>query len=222
MQVSLKADSSTDTNVLMVRVEESLQRELPELSVFLQSGGLIDSTINQGLFSAIDVQVSGSDLQGSHRVAGEIARRARMIPGVRDVLIPQDLDSPALKLDIDRVKAGLSGLTASEIVSNVITALTSNAMIAPGYWIDPRSGTDYLLSVQYPENTVKSLVDLETITSSPTIGRVPVCLDAVANVSLTTEPTEIDHYGLRRVINIYVESRGEGKSERQLLHCGRF
>ena len=42
-------------------------------------------------------------------------------------------------------------------MDNVITALTSNQMIAPSFWIDPKTGNDYMLTVQYPENQVKTL-----------------------------------------------------------------
>ncbi len=81
----------------------------------------------------------------------------RALPGVSDVLVPQDIDYPALQLDIDRERASELGLTAKEVVGNVITALTSNAMIAPSYWVDPKTGNDYLLTVQYPEGQVKTL-----------------------------------------------------------------
>ena len=54
-----------------------------------------------------------------------------------DVYIPQDIDYPALQLDIDRTRASELGLDQKEVVGNVITALTSNQMIAPSYWVDP-------------------------------------------------------------------------------------
>ena len=84
---------------------------------------------------------------------GAQARRAsiRTIPGVTDVFIPQDIDYPALRLDIDRMRASELGLDQREVVNNVITALTSNQMIAPSYWVDPKTGNDYMLTVQYPE-----------------------------------------------------------------------
>ena len=50
------------------------------------------------------------------------------------------------------MRASELGLSAKEVVDNVITALTSNGMIAPSYWVDPKTGNDYLLTVQYPEN----------------------------------------------------------------------
>ena len=55
------------------------------------------------------------------------------------------------------------GLDQREVVGNVITALTSNQMIAPSYWIDPKTGNDYMLTVQYPEQQVKNLNDLRAI-----------------------------------------------------------
>ncbi len=58
---------------------------------------------------------------------------------------------PPCELDIDREKASLVGLSQKEVVDNVITALTSNGMIAPNYWVDPKSGNPYMLTVQYPE-----------------------------------------------------------------------
>ena len=92
-----------------------------------------------------------------------MASQIRQLKGVSDVLIPQDVDYPALELDVDREKASQLGLSQKEVVDNVITALTSNGMIAPNYWIDPKSGNPYLLTVQYPEETVQTLTDLKQI-----------------------------------------------------------
>ena len=49
------------------------------------------------------------------------------------------------------MRAGELGLSEKEVVGNVITALTSNQMIAPNIWIDPRNNNNYFLNVQYPE-----------------------------------------------------------------------
>ena len=64
---------------------------------------------------------------------------------------------------MDRTRASELGLDQQEVVDNVITALTSNQMIAPSYWIDPKTGNDYMLTVQYPEDQVKTLADLRAI-----------------------------------------------------------
>ncbi len=79
------------------------------------------------------------------------------LPDVSDVLIPQDLDYPGIQLNVNREMAARLGLSAKEVVNNVITALTSNGMIAPSYWVDPKNGNNYLLTVQYPDTQVSSM-----------------------------------------------------------------
>ncbi len=123
--------------------------DLPEVSTYFQTGGLVDSVINQGMPAPIDIQVAGNNQHSAYEVASQLATKLRSMPDVSDVLIPQDLDYPGLELNVRREMAARLGLTASEVVNNVITALTSNGMIAPSYWVDPQAGNNYILTVQY-------------------------------------------------------------------------
>ncbi len=131
------------------------------------------------------------------------------MPGVADVFIPQDLDAPALKLDIDRMRAGELGLSEREVVGNVITALTSNQMVAPNVWIDPRNGNNYFLSVQYPEHQVQSMMDLRSIPLHGKGVTQSTRLDMVSKISRVEAPTEVDHYQIRRAIDVYIRPLGE-------------
>jgi hydrophobic/amphiphilic exporter-1 (mainly G- bacteria), HAE1 family len=90
------------------------------------------------------------------------------------------------------------------VVDNVITALTSNSMIAPSYWVDPKNGNNYMLTVQYPETQVKSLLDLKQIPIHASNNLNPTDLEAVTTTKIINTPTEVDHYQLRRVIDVYV------------------
>jgi multidrug efflux pump subunit AcrB len=209
VQVSLKEGHKVGSYEYMRRVREQLSQNLPQLSTYFQSGGLVDAVINLGLPAPIDIQVSGNHLNEVYATASKIAAPVRALGGVSDVLIPQDIDYPALELDVDREKAGLLGLSQKEIVDNVITALTSNSMIAPNYWIDPRSGNPYLLTVQYPENAVKSLTDLKQIPLRGVKSSQPTFLDSVVKVKSIPSPTEVDHYQLFRVIDVYVSPKGQ-------------
>ncbi|HEX9000502.1 MAG TPA: efflux RND transporter permease subunit, partial [Blastocatellia bacterium] len=209
VQVSLTEEHKVGSYEYMNRVRQRLSADLPHLSTYFQSGGLVDAVLNMGLPAPIDVQVSGSNLEANYDVAVELARKIRQLGGVSDVYIPQDLDYPALQLDVDRTHASQLGLTQKEIVHNVITALTSNQMIAPSYWIDPKSGNDYLLTVQFPEGQVKTLSDLQGIPLRSAKRTDPTRLDAVSSVARIQSPTEVDHYQLRRIINLYVAPSGE-------------
>ncbi len=209
VQVSLKEGHAVGSYEYMRRVREKLAGDMPELSTYFQAGGLVDAIINLGMPAPIDVQVSGNNLEQAYSTALRMANRIRRVRGVSDVLVPQDLDYPALRLDIDRERASLLGLSEKEVVNNVITALTSNQMIAPSYWVDPKTGNDYLLTVQYPEGQIHSLADLKQIPIRSPVGAAPTQLDAVVNVKPVPSPTEVDHYQLRREFDVYVAPAGD-------------
>jgi multidrug efflux pump subunit AcrB len=209
VQASLKEGHKVGSYEYMKRVRVQIDRQLPQLTTYFQSGGLVDAVLNLGLPAPIDMQVTGNDMNGAHAVAAQIASQIKQLPSVSDVLIPQDVDYPALELDVDREKAAQLGLTQKEVVDNVITALTSNGMIAPNYWVDPKSGNPYLLTVQYPEDSVKTLTDLKQIPLHGTRLLQPTFLDSVVTMRNISSPTEVDHYQLARVMDVYVAPRKE-------------
>jgi HAE1 family hydrophobic/amphiphilic exporter-1 len=209
VQVSLKEGHKIGSYEYMRRVREQLREKLPQLSTYFQSGALVDAVINLGLPAPLDIQVSGNNLDQVYNTATKLAQPVRQLKDVNDVLIPQDIDYPALELDVDREKAGLLGLSQKEIVDNVITALTSNGMIAPNYWIDPKSGNPYMLTVQYPEDAVKTVTDLKQIPLRGVKSTEPTFLDSVVKVKTIPSPTEVDHYQLFRVVDVYVSPKTE-------------
>ena len=209
VQVSLKEGHRVGSYEYMESVRRRLRDDMPEVSAYFQSGGLVDAILNLGLPAPIDVQISGMNLEKAYDTALDLAAKVRKVKGVSDLLMPQDLNYPSLRLDIDRERASRLGLTQKEVVDNVVTALNSNQMIAPSYWVDPKTGNDYFLTVQYPENTIKTLNDLKQIPLRAASHLNPTQLDAVVNVQRSETPTEVDHYQLRRVFDLYVSPQTE-------------
>lgn len=206
VQVSLKEGHSVGSYSYMARVRQKLSRDMPFLSTYFQAGGLVDSVVNQGLPAPIDIQVSGNDLDQSYDIATQIAAKVRRLKNVSDVLIPQNLRYPGLELSIDRERASLIGLSPKEVVDNVITALTSNGMIAPSYWIDPKTGNNYMLTVQYSDNKIghMSMDDFKQIPlRAPNVADYTP-LRSVADIKEINTPTEVDHYKIRRVVDVYL------------------
>ncbi len=119
------------------------------------------------------------------------------------------MDYPALQVNVNRERASELGLDPKEVIDNLITSLTSDAMIAPSYWVDPKNGNNYFVTVQYPENQVKSLEDLKAMPLRAPNLKMPTYLNQVADVSLRLSPTEVDHYQLQRSIDVYVAPSGE-------------
>jgi hydrophobic/amphiphilic exporter-1 (mainly G- bacteria), HAE1 family len=209
VQVGLKEEHRVSSFAYMAEVRKRVASELPELRTYFQSGGLVDAVLNQGMPAPIDVQVSGMDLNAANKIALDLSRQFRALPGVSDVYVPQDMDYPALQVNVNRERASQLGLDPKEVVDNLITALTSDAMIAPSYWVDPKSGNNYFVTVQYPENQVKSLEDLKAMPLRSPHLKQPTYLNQVADITPMLTPTEVDHYQLQRTIDVYVAPRGE-------------
>ena len=211
VQVQLAKEHKTSSFVYMDQVRRKLDKDLPDLSTFFQTGGLVESIVNQGLPAPIDVQVTGTNQNAAYAVANEMAQKLRGLHDVSDVLIPQDLNYPGIQLDVRREMAARLGLTAQDVVQNVVTALTSNGMIAPGYWIDPRSGNNYFLTVQYSPQQIgtMTLEDLKQLPLKAKTNADPTMLENVADVRMINTPTEVDHSQLFRVIDLYVAPTSE-------------
>jgi multidrug efflux pump subunit AcrB len=209
VEVGLKEDHKTSSFLYMDEARRRIAAQLPQLRTYFQSGGLVDAVLNQGAPAPIDVQVSGMDLKTDDRIAQDMARQIRATKGVSDVYIPQDMDYPALKVNVNRDRAAELGLTPKEVIDNLITALTSDVMIAPSYWVDPKNGNNYFVTVQYPENQVKSIEDLKAMPLRAPNLKMPTYLNQVADVVPILTPTEVDHYQLQRVVDVYVAPTGE-------------
>jgi multidrug efflux pump subunit AcrB len=212
VQVGLNPGHQLSSFAYMDLVRARLKSDLPELSAFFQTGGLVDAVLNQGMPAPLDIQVGSMDMNAAYSVASKIAAQVRALPNASDVLIPQDVDYPALAMDIDRERASELGLSAKEVVDSLITALTSDGMIAPSYWIDPKTGNNYLLTVQYFEDRVKNLADLGSMPLRAPHLTQPTRLDSVVHISHVPSPTEVDHYQIRRTIDVYVTPKTEDLS----------
>jgi multidrug efflux pump subunit AcrB len=213
--------------------------QFPDIRTFFSSGSMVDAILNMGMPAPIDVQVSSPNLEEIHGIAENLAAEIREIHGVGQVFIPQDMNYPALRLDVDRVHAGELGLSQKDVVDNVITALNSNYMIAPNYWVDRKSGNDYYLTVQFFEKgpaAIHNMADLGQIplrdpgagaglncgpAGAPRLGsgqpawacagegRPTTVLNNVVSVKQVQTPTEVDHYQIQRAVDIYVTPGGE-------------
>jgi multidrug efflux pump subunit AcrB len=166
VQVALNEPHRLSSFEYMDRVQKAMGNQFPDIRTFFSSGSMVDAILNMGMPAPIDVQVSSPDLDQIYGIAQNLAARFREVHGAGQVFIPQDMNYPALRLDVDRVHAGELGLTQKDVVDNVITALNSNYMIAPNYWVDRKSGNDYYLTVQFFEHgdgAIHNMADLGQI-----------------------------------------------------------
>jgi len=236
IQVELNEAHKTPSFVYIDRVRRAIASKYPDVRTFFSSGSMVDAILNMGAPAPIDVQVSSRDLDKTYSVAQDLAASIRKLSGIGEVYVPQDMNYPAVRLKVDRIHAAELGLSQKEIVDNVITALNSNTMIAPNYWVDHQTGNDYFLTVQYYENgkpAIHNFVDLAQIplrgssepakatpgglsgaqqfnpAGAPGSKRPITTLGSVASFEFAQSPTEIDHYQIQRVADVYVTPSGE-------------
>ena len=212
IQVELNEDHQVSSFAYMDRVRRAIATQYPQLRTFFSSGSMVDGILNSGLQAPIDLQVSSRSLERSYGAAQDLAARIRQLSGVGEVYIPQDMNYPAVRLDVDRVHAAELGLSPRDVVDNVITALNSNTMIAPNYWVDHQTGNDYFLTVQYyerGEHAIHSLIDLKNIPLRAPNLPAPTTLDTVVKLENTQTATQISHYQIQRVTDVYVTPSGE-------------
>jgi len=213
IMVSLKDGHRRSTWHYVDLLRSELAQRVPEVQTFFQSGSIIDAVLNFGLAAPIDVQLSGPDVATLHEAAKQVNQVVRDLPEVAESFIPQESAYPTLEVKVDRVKAARLGLSQKDVVTNTITALTSNQMIAPSIWIDPKTGNDYFLTVQYPEKDIRSLdtlLDIPVRSAAKDGGHEDaLLLRNVASIVPRTQPAEVTHYNIQRVVDVLVSPRGD-------------
>src|SRR5579863_906828 len=212
IQTQLTDDHKGSSYDYMNQIQEAISRQFPNLRTFVQSGSMVDAVLNTGMPAPIDVQVTSPDLAGDFAFAQDLAVRIGHLDNVGQVYIPQDMDYPAIRMEVDRVHAAELGLTQKDIVDNVITALNSNAMIAPNYWSDKTTGNNYFLTVQYYEKgtaAIHSPLDLRNIPLQSPKLKEPTTLDTVVKLVNLLSPTEVDQYHIQRTAEVYVTTKSE-------------
>jgi multidrug efflux pump subunit AcrB len=239
VQVQLNEPHRLSSFDYMDQVQSRMGKQFPDIRTFFSSGSMVDAILNSGAPAPIDVQVSSPDLTQIYGIAQNLATQIRQLRGVGQVYIPQDMNYPTLRLDVDRVHAGELGLTQKDVVDNVITALNSNYVIAPNYWVDRKSGNDYYLTVQFFEKGQPAIHDMADFGQIPLRdpnngggmgcgpagpatpggaqpawacggqGRPITVLNNVVNVRQVQTPTEVDHYQIQRAMDVYVTPTGE-------------
>jgi hydrophobic/amphiphilic exporter-1 (mainly G- bacteria), HAE1 family len=198
------------TEEYITRLRARLAKDYPRDQFLFVGGGIVNAALNEGVAAPIDIQISAGSLEQIRTIAEEVVQRVKPIQGAADVQIAQALDYPQFDIEVDRIRAKYLGISQDDVAKNVLTALSSSVGYASTIWIDPKSGTDYFMGVQYATNEARSLDDIHNMPLSfdTPDGRVTVPLSNVANVRRVNIPAEIAHYNIARVYDVFVNVEG--------------
>src|SRR5574344_843737 len=141
----------------------TLNKKYPNTQFFFQSADIVSKILNFGLASPIDIQIQGRKLKQNYAITQKMLSEVKKVRGVADAHIHQIVDTPEIKLNADKGKAGEMKLSQEDIAKNVLVALSSSNQAMPAYWVDPQNGVNYNLALQVPTYNINSVKDVTDI-----------------------------------------------------------
>jgi multidrug efflux pump subunit AcrB len=210
MRIQLTDKRTRSAQEYAMKLRHAIEKDptFADARVSFNTGGMVSTALNNGAASPIDIQIENGKREDALRIAREVRNRVRRIPGVADARVLQRLDAPYLMIDVDRQKAASVGLTGKQVIDQAVAALNSSVSIDRNFWIDVKSGNQYFVAVQYPENPAAKLSDVLNIEATGTKQGTPVKLSSLAHFRRTYGAVEINHVDLMPVFNIQLNTEG--------------
>ena len=145
------------------RSPEEAQAVASRVSFGFEPGDIVSAVMSFGSPTPVEVMVIGAERDAVRKYALRVLEEMKKIPGLRDVQLYQQLDYPTVRVDIDREKAGLSGVTVKDVSDALLVGTSSSRYVAKNYWRDPKSGVDYQVQVQVPTQRMNRPQQVETL-----------------------------------------------------------
>ena len=192
---------------LAAMAREILGRRFPGVETLQYPGGLVASVFANGYTAPLVVEVRGDDLDELDAEARAIADVARHVPGVRDVRSSLQVDYPEIRVDTDREKAGLVGVSLRAAAETTLQATLGN-INTPSVWIDPSNGQSYYVVTSYDGKRVGDAQALAQLPVRVGEGGQPVPLGAYATLRRSLGPIAIERDQLQRAAHVLMQTEG--------------
>jgi multidrug efflux pump subunit AcrB len=198
-----------------LRVEEfkellrtKLPEALPDARFSFEPSDIVSRVMSFGSPTPVQVAVSGPDLSADRQYATRLQEELAKVPSLRDLAFEQELDYPAIKVDFDRERGGVLGVTAQQAGRSLAEATGSSRYTAPNFWADPKTGVGYQVQVQVPIQRMNSIDEVKTVPIDTRNGQ-QIQLHQVADVSPTKVLGEYDRYNMQRMLTLGANISGE-------------
>jgi len=216
LYVDLDDESHIEVEDLKQTLRNALATEMPGVQFSFEPSDIVNEVMSFGSPTPVEVAVSGPDFGESRAFAEKVYAELAELPMLRDLQYGQSLDYPTIRVNVDREKAGLAGLTPIDVSRSLVTATSSSRFVVPNFWADPKSGIAYQVQVEVPRPVVRSPFDIQTIGSTDALGRIPlkrtesgqVLVRDVAAIERGTMPGQFDRYNMRRQVTLAANIAG--------------
>jgi CzcA family heavy metal efflux pump len=202
----------------MRELRKQLPAQFPGTSFYFLPADITTQILNFGLPAPVDIQIEGADTEGNRRVAEKMLAELSQVPGIADPRMQQPFDYPLYEIAIDRTKATQAGFSERDVANSTLNSLSGSFQITPMFFLNYQNGTSYNLVAQTPQYAVQSLQDLQNIPITAAGSTRPAILADVASIHRTSEMEVINHYNIRRILDIYanVQDRDLGAVGRDI------
>jgi multidrug efflux pump subunit AcrB len=201
------------------------EREASKATFGFGPGDIVTNVMSFRSSTPIGVRIVGTDLAMVRQHGEKIAAQMKRIPYLRDVGFEQQLDYPTVEVEIDREMAGLSGVTVEDVRQAIVMGACSTRFSNLNYWVDIKTGFDYLVQVQMPPleagSALQTPQDIEILPLESVNPLVNLMIRDVAKVSRGIRPGELDRDMSQRYLTLTANVEGEdmGRAARQVAEA---
>jgi CzcA family heavy metal efflux pump len=189
------------------RIRKILVHDYPGVDFLQWPGGLVASVFANGYIAPVVVEVRGDNLAELDAEAKAVAEVAATVPGVRDIYPSLEMDYPEIRVETDRTKGGLVGVTARDAAQTTLEATLGN-INTPSVWIDPNNGQSYYVVSYYDGAAVADVNALAEVPVRFGPGGQPVRLGAYGQLRRSVGPIAVERNQLERAGHVYMQTEG--------------
>ncbi|MGA3201054.1 MAG: efflux RND transporter permease subunit [Bryobacteraceae bacterium] len=222
VMVSLKENHRPTADYVRA-LRTKLPRAFPGATFYFLPADITTQILNFGLPAPLDVQFEGNDVNKSYELANAMLAKLRRVPGLTDVRVQQPFDYPTLDIAVDRTKASQGGFTEHDVTTSVLNTLSGSFQVTPMFFLNWQNAVNYNLVAQTPQYKMDAIADLQNIpinrsTAGVSAGATQEILADIASLKRNHEMAVVNHYNIRRVVDIYgaVQGRDLGAAGRDV------
>ena len=216
--VALKPGHRRSTFDYIRALRRELPQRFPDLVFFYQPADIVSQILNFGLPAPIDIQLVGQNRAANYALARRVAERIERVPGLTDVHVHQVVAAPALRINVDRVRAAQIGISQRDVANSLLASLASSSDQAPNFWLNPQNGVSYRVAVQTPQYRIDSVDALQREPIGAAGGSAQQLLANLATLERGSTVTVAKHYNVQPVFDVFasVQDRDLGGAARDI------
>jgi len=187
---------------------EDAQALARQMSFGFEPGDIVSTVMSFGSPNPVEVLVIGPERDAVRAHALRVLEEMKKVPELRDVQLYQQLDYPTVRVDIDREKAGLSGVAVKDVTDALLVGTSSSRYVVKNYWRDPKSGVDYQVQIQVPTQRMNRPQQVENLPIGKVNSESNLLVRDVSTVQPGVTPGEIDRSAMQRYLSITANLQG--------------